>query len=91
MEREARLRELALERAQEIAPRPTIYERVTAYFMLFVPGLFGGYYLADSAIPVRVVASLLWFAGFIGTYWWVQTRARAHERAFEDELRKLSG
>ena len=85
-----RLGELAKQRAQEIAPRPTIYERAMVYFMLIVPGLFGGMYLADAQIYIRVVASLIWFAGFIYTYYWVQVRERAHEKAFEDELKKLS-
>ncbi len=85
-----RLRELAEQRAQEIAPRPTIYERAMVFFMLIVPGLFGGMFLADAQIYIRVVASLIWFGGFIYTFYWVQVRQRAHEKAVEDEAKKLS-
>jgi len=85
------LRELARQRAQEIAPRPTVYERAMVYFMLVVPGLFGGMYLADAQFYIRAFASLIWFAGFIYTFYWVQVRQRAHERAVEEELKKLSG
>ena len=84
------LRELAKQRAQEIAPRPTVYERGMVYFMLIVPGLFGGLYLADAQFYIRAVASLIWFAGFIYAFYWVQIRERAHEKAIEDELKKLA-
>ena len=90
MDNDTRLAELARERAQEIAPPPTRLERATVYFMLFVPGLFGGMFLADLAMPIRITASLIWFAGFIYSYYWVQVRKQAHARAYEDELRKLS-
>jgi len=84
-------RELAKRRAQEIAPRPTIYERGMVFFMLIVPGVFGGMFLADTQFYIRAIASLIWFAGFIYTFYWVQVRQRAHERALEAELKKLSG
>ena len=60
------------------------------YFMLFVPGVFCGMYLADAAMPIRVTASLIWFIGFIYSFYWVQTRVQAHDRAYDEELRKLS-
>jgi len=85
------LRERAKQRAQEIAPRPTIYERGMVFFMLIVPGVFGGMFLADAQFYIRAIASLIWFAGFIYTFYWVQVRQRAHEKAIEAELKKLWG
>ena len=90
MDKDARMAKLAQERAQARAPRPTWSERAMVYFMLFVPGVFGGIYLADSAMPIRVTASLIWFIGFIYSFYWVQSRMQAHDRAFDEELRKLS-
>ncbi len=90
MAEEDRLREIAKERARAIAPEPTRLERYTVWFMLIVPGVFGGMFLADAAFYIRAIASSTWFLGFIYAYWWVLKRDAAHRKALDGELAKLS-
>jgi len=90
MAEKKRLRELAKQRAHDISPEPTKIERYTVWFMLFVPGIFGGMFLADAAFYIRAIASLIWLGGFIYTYWWVLARDAAHQKALAGELEKLS-
>jgi hypothetical protein len=90
MAEDHRLTEIAKERARAIAPEPTRLERYTVWFMLIVPGIFGGMFLADAAFYIRAIASSIWLLGFIYSYWWVLKRGNAHQRAFDSELAKLS-